>query len=210
MKKSFLVLAYLLLATFVFGIVTASAQRGRGEGKGKRQFHRQWDAKNSRFDFNYTEEEEQEALEFIKSISEERYNQIKRVKYSNDRRYGFTISMTLRKKVQIEEMKESNPEMAEVMLRETKLFTSVSLLTEKYKKEKSEDEKKKVKDRLRKLMPDWFEIRLSLKEYEIKQLEDDILNLKEELDYRKKNKDEIIEKQLNRFLESRRRRMDWD
>ncbi len=81
-------------------------------------------------------------------------------------------------------------------------------LAEKYRNTEDKKEKEKIKEQLRTILSQQFDLKEEEKNARIKRLEEEIIRLKDELVKRKKNKKEIVNRRLKELL-GESRYLEW-
>ena len=155
---------------------------------------------NDRHLIQLTPEDEAESLEYLKLSNEDLYKDLIAVKESRPEFYKRALSRVFREMHYLEGLKKEDPERYEKVLDEKKLEKSTRELAKKYKKSVDDTEKEKMKAELSSMLYKLFEYRQMNRQYEIKRLEERLESLKEDMANRLDNKDEIIERRMNKLL----------
>jgi hypothetical protein len=148
----------------------------------------------------WTEEEEKSALDFAKQIAPKRYEKMMELKSKNSFKYWKMFTGLIKKYRFLERLKEKDPENYDRRIKEIKLEEKVHELIENFKKSTNDSEKKKIKDELKNILNEIFDIRQANREADVKRIEKDLKELKDNISQRKNNKDKIIDKHLQDIL----------
>lgn len=101
---------------------------------------------------------------------------------------------------EMEEMKKRNPEEYERMMKMHKLERESMELAEKMRKAESGTDKGAIKDKLKTVLGELFDLREANRTHEVEMLEKRLKELKETMEKRKQNRDQIIERRLGELM----------
>lgn len=150
-----------------------------------------------------TPEMEQEALEFIGLVAPFRLEETKALRMFNPEEYHRRLMEVLGMKRKLDFLKRNDPDRYQLLLQETKLDQQSQNLAEQYRKAKAPEEKSRIKQELKSLLDQLFDIREKNKEAEIHHLEEDLNRLKSTMTERRKNKAQIVTARLEELLDER-------
>jgi len=180
MKKQMLLVGWLVLFC---GIAGAQPPRPLPEGQGMRK---------------WGEEKREEAIEFLSQYMEPK--RLERLRVEEPMAYKHILQHALRQKHELEILKEIDPERYKLRGKEFELEVKSRNLAEDYRTTKSENEKKEIKNELKSVLKELFDLKEKDKKFELKRLEEEIEKLKKIMAERKKHKSDIIEQHLEELL----------
>lgn len=161
------------------------------------------------FDFqNFYKLSEEDEKELLKNINESLRKELEVIKEVDMNKYFDFLRESQFKNVKIPFIVKREKE---IHKREQKIFESevrAEALAAKYKQAKAA-EKNKIKENLRKELNVLFEQKEERRQEEVKQLADELKELKKSLAIRQKNKKEIIERRLQDLLDEDQY-LDWE
>jgi len=163
------------------------------------------DMRKSRLNYNHhmirmTPEDENKTLEYLKSFDQDLYEELLSIKDSRPEFFRRTLSRIYREMHYLKRLKEEDPDRYENVLEEKKLEKTTKDLAKKYRKSEDRSEKEKIKAELNELLYKLFEYRQMNRQYEINRLEERLQLLKEDMEERVNNKEEIIENRLDKLI----------
>lgn len=161
------------------------------------------------FDFqNFYKLSEEDEKELLKNINESLRKELEVIKEVDMNKYFEFLRESQFKNIKIPFIVKREKDIHE---REQKIFESevrAEALAVKYEQAKAAD-KNKLKENLRKELNVLFEQKEERRQEEVKQLEDELKELKKSLAIRQKNKKEIIERRLQELLDEDQY-LDWE
>ena len=161
------------------------------------------------FDYqNFFKLSEEDEKELLKNINESLRKELEVIKQADASKYFEFLRESQFKNIKIPFIVKREKDIHE---REQKIFEAevrTEALAVKYEKAKS-SEKNKIKDDLRKELNVLFEHKEARRQEEVKQLEEELNELKKSLAVRQKNKNEIIARRLQELLDEDQY-LDWE
>jgi|GEM_PF-3125025 len=165
--------------------------------------------KNSSQDILYlTKEQEEKTLNYMKEMYPDRFERFIKIKELRPLIYRRGLSRAYREMRFIEELKNKDQVRYQRVLQEKKLTTKSRILAKKYKETDDEDQKNRIREELKGILSELFNIRQQVREDEIERLEKKLAELKEINRKRLANKDAIVEKKLAEML-GENKDMEW-
>lgn len=156
-----------------------------------------------------SEQEKREAMKFIREYGgSARLRRLEDFRMNAPLEYERHLKSALIKKRDMERLRKMDPKLYNKRLGIMKLERESFDLAEEYRKVENEQERRKIKEQLRTILSEQFDLKEEEKSARIKKLEDEIARLKEELAKRKKNKEEIINMRLKDLL-GESRYLEW-
>lgn len=151
-----------------------------------------------------TETEERQIVEFVKAYMPQHYDRLIDLRDTNPRRYRITLRF-LRPRVQkLQAMPEAT---RKAHLREVKLKVQIYKTTRAYRSADSDGEKLQIRQQLHDLLAEQFDIEQNIQAHRLKQLEEQLQRLKDELKHRNEHREKIITDRLEDILSGER--PDW-
>lgn len=148
-----------------------------------------------------SEQEREEAMGFIKKYGGDlRLRILEGLKWSAPLEYEHHLRRSLMKKRDLERLMETNESLYHSLLEILELERRSFDLAEKYRDTESEEEREVIKGELREILSRGFDLKQNERGERIKNLEQEITKLKNELDDRAENKDEIVKRRLESLL----------
>lgn len=146
-------------------------------------------------------EQEKEALEFIQIVAPFRLDNLKKMKQFDSREYQRRLMDVLQTKMQLDLLKQTDPDQYQSRLDEIKMDQESNRLGEEYRKAGSQQEKDKIRMNLKAVLDQLFDIREKNKQFEIQHLEEQLAKLKGTMADRKKNKEQIVQNRLEDLID---------
>jgi hypothetical protein len=150
---------------------------------------------------------EQPALNFVKELSKAKYEQIMKLKAVNEMVYKQELLHLYDEQKRLQELKEVDHERFAVMEQIMRLEAKSWELANKFKMADTAN-RESIKKELYGILAQLFDLKEADKAKEIQRIESDLKELKRTMDFRKNNKDKIIEKHLTE-LTGESPQMDW-
>jgi hypothetical protein len=147
-----------------------------------------------------TEEQLQELIAFLEEFDPERAARLKELLQDNPEGACRIAVPTYRQMQELLELKEEDPEAFQDLMKRRRLERKVWELVEKYKRTRKEQKKKEIKDELRTVLSELFDLREKDRERQIEELEEELKRLKDLLARRRKKKELIVENHLKDLL----------
>ena len=151
-------------------------------------------------------EAEEKYLEFLKENFRSEFKEMKadleQLKEDNPDAYQRKIQRGYRHMRRLQKMKEKDPERFEIHIEMMGLGMKCRKLSKEYRNAETSEEKEEIKAELTENLGELFDIRLAQGEVKVKELEEELLKLKERSAERKKNKDEIVARRLEELTGS--------
>jgi hypothetical protein len=138
------------------------------------------------------------ALAFIKELDREFYDLVtKDDKLKEEYEQDFMKHVELWLKFQ-----QSASPRAELELKHLIFSGHLELLERQYREEENKDKRKQIHDSMKKLLTRFFDVKIKIREFEIKELQAELNKLKEQLEHAKNHKAEQIDIFLMRMIAS--------
>lgn len=148
-------------------------------------------------------EAEQEALDFVQIVAPFRVEELKTLRAVNPPEFQRRITDVLLHKRKLDFVKRKDPEQYERLLREAKLDQESQGLAEEYRRAKNPEEKNRIKQELKTLLEQLFDVREQNKQGEIQHLEEELARLKSTMTERRKNKPQIVTARVEELLDEK-------
>lgn len=148
----------------------------------------------------FSPELEKKVLSQLKKVNPERADRLAEVKSKNPPKYRDTILRIAFEQEKMKILKEKNPERFQQLQRKKDLQEKTRQLVEQYRATKDSQEKKNLKNQLRTVLNDLFDLRELDRQDEIKTLTRKLDELKAVMKKRRKNKPDIVERHLKELL----------
>jgi hypothetical protein len=191
---------------------TVSAEEFEKNVKGELQFLRQYFSdytmegksaeemkkENEQRKLKLLRENMPKALAFIKELDREFYDLVtKDDKLKEEYEQDFMKHVELWLKFQ-----QSASPRAELELKQLIFSGHLELLERQYREEENKDKRKQIHDSMKKLLTRFFDVKIKIREFEIKELQAELNKLKEQLEHAKNHKAEQIDIFLMRMIAS--------
>ncbi len=148
-----------------------------------------------------TEREREEAMGFVREFWDaSRLRRLEKLRLHAPLEFERRLEKCLVRKKYMERLRKTDPKLYRKALRAMELERESFDLAEKYQNTVNEREKKKIREQLRTILSEQFDLKEKEKSARIKKLEEEITRLKDELVKREKNKKTIVEKRLKDLL----------
>lgn len=147
-----------------------------------------------------SKEVEAKAVALLNLVAPFRLADLEALKKANPQDYKQRVANYADRMRQLEELQQIDPERYKLRLDEMTLEQKSIYLGEQYRKEKSAEERARLKTELAALLDHLFDIRGKNKATEIRNLEAEIARLKEALAERQRSKKEIVRARLDELL----------
>jgi hypothetical protein len=139
------------------------------------------------------------ALAFVKELDREFYDLVtKDDKLKDEYENDFMEHVELWLKFQ-----ETASPRAELELKQLIFSGHLELLERQYHEDENKEKRKQIHDSMKKLLTRFFDVRIKLREFEIKELQAELNKLKEQVQYAKNHKTEQIDSFLMRITASK-------
>ncbi len=153
---------------------------------------------------------DREIIEFLKThdlgyMAEE----LKEVREEEPEEYGEMLEEISHHIREYRELKEHAPELADAMLKSEQLEHKSWLIAEHIGESESTEEKAQLKKELHTVLSKLFELRLLEGAYELRELEEEIQDIRASIERRKKNREKIIERRMNMMLDETDEDLHW-
>ena len=148
---------------------------------------------------NIFEKEEAEVIQFFKPIIPLKIKRIEQMKVKRPERYEKAIFNLLKKKRKLEKLRGDKPMEYQERVDEMKMENRIEESARQYRNSNDSKEKKSIMTQLHPLLEKQFEVREKGRVLQIQQMEKNLEKLKKTLEMRKKNRDKIIKKHLDKI-----------
>jgi hypothetical protein len=146
-------------------------------------------------------EQEKEALDFIQTVAPFRVEILKKMKQFDYREYQKRLLEVFQTKIQLDMLKQTDPDQYQSRLDEIKMDQESNRLGEEYRKTGSQEEKDRIRGNLKTVLNQLFDVREKNKQAEVKHLEEQLAKLKSTMADRKKNKEQIVQNRLEDLID---------
>lgn len=136
----------------------------------------------------------------IRSEEPQAVVQLLKKKKKDSARYYSDLAKLWRHYKKLDRLKDENPERYKTEMRQHQLDQKSKRLTNEYRKSKSEARKLEIRAELKTCLFELFELREQQRENKVKELQQEIENLKSMLEYRKNKKEEIVKSRMDELL----------
>jgi hypothetical protein len=147
-----------------------------------------------------TPAEEKEVLDYLRQFYPEGISELKTLKINRPQVYRRALSRAFREMRFLQDLKTRDPAKHKQMILEKQLESEGRVIAKKYRKSRDEEEKTRLKDKLRALLERSFDLRQLNRQMEIDRLEAKLQDLKEQNRRRIENKQDIVENRLNDMI----------
>lgn len=152
---------------------------------------------------------EREVIEFLKENLPQALSELRELKNEDPEDYEESIEGYGEHIQWYYEVREDDPKTAEAMLKAERLDYESWEVMEKYEDAESDAARKAIKDKVEKMLDEIFEARMMESAYEIRELEEEIAEIKAIMEKRRANKDKIIKKQLDDMIDDTDEDLEW-
>lgn len=161
-------------------------------------------------DEGYIQVTEKETLQFLKKNVPGLLEELKEVKREDgEREYKLMLQELQDMLSYYYELKEVSPETADALLRAEQLEQDTYPVAEKIAGSKDDQEKAVLEARLKGMLDEIFELRLKEYAWEIKELESELNEIRNEFERRKKNKDLILNNRMKEIMAEVDEALSW-
>jgi len=136
---------------------------------------------------------EGKVLEYVNGFEPEAADMLELVKESDERRYQFEILSRVDRALELETLKENDPDHYDLLVKERDLTKESFELARAYNEAADDAEREEAHAALRNILGELFDVRMRLKQKEVERIEKDIAKLKKQIASRRENRDKIIE-----------------
>jgi hypothetical protein len=175
--------AALLASVFFSGVCVARAQQDTGVS-------------------SYSANEERVFLDDLRNEDISYYKELMELRKKYPRIYKKVILGEIRKQRILADMRDTNPEIYKKLLKTSELEKKLNDLIRHYGETDGNERKAEIKNEVKNLLYELFDLREEKYNVELKELEDQIKVLKTKMARRKDNKDRIVNKRLENMLSS--------
>ncbi len=145
-------------------------------------------------------EMERAVLKYVRTRYPDHLEKFKRMKLADPGQYEKEIKEIWQRTEELKILQKEHPELYGLEIRQEKLEDKTHLLARTYQTAKNEKEKGEIRRQLEKVVSEQFDAREEIKEYEVKQMEAELQEVKGKLRKRKANKNKIVEQRVNQLL----------
>jgi len=145
---------------------------------------------------------ERETLEELRNDNLSYYKELMDLRKRHPQTYKKVILGEIKKLQFMTEMRESNPEVYKKLLKVTELENKVNDLAKLYSAAENNERKAELKNEIKNLLSELFELKEEKYNIELNELENQIKTLKSKISKRKENKEKIIGKRLENLMSS--------
>ncbi len=143
---------------------------------------------------------EKAVMEFVETYHPSHLKEIKHLKVADPGQYEREVVEIWGHIEELKVLRKEKPELYELEIRQEKLEDKTHGLARGYQAVKNKKEKLKIKEQLEEVVGEQFDTREAIKEYELKQMEAELDQVKEKLRQRRANKNMIVDQRLNQLL----------
>ncbi|MCC7292480.1 MAG: hypothetical protein IT449_10520 [Phycisphaerales bacterium] len=152
-------------------------------------------------DWRHMAARERRALEaFIQQNFPEVWNEVQPLQAGDNRAYNTRMEKLAVELVPIMEEQAENAPRTEILIREKQLEYRIQVLVGEFLQNKDEQRRDKLRQKLRELMSKQFDAAQERRRLDISRLEERLLSLKKLMDEKSRNRDGIIERQVEARL----------
>ncbi|MBI5288822.1 MAG: hypothetical protein HY873_07605 [Chloroflexi bacterium] len=152
-------------------------------------------------DWRHMAARERRALEaFIQQNFPEVWNEVQPLQAGDNRAYNTRMEKLAAELVPIMEEQAENAPRTEILIREKQLEYRIQELVNEFLQNKDEQRRDKIRQKLRELMSKQFDAAQERRRLDISRLEERLLSLKKLMDEKSRNRDGIIERQVEARL----------
>lgn len=151
-----------------------------------------------------TDADEDQIIKFVEQHMPQHHQRLLDLRDTNPRRYRMTLRFLWPRVQRLRAMPEAT---RKAHLREVQIKVQLYKTTRAYQTAESEGEKLQIKQDLRTLLGEQFNLEQTLQAYRLKQLQEQLKRLQEELEHRNANRQKIIDQRLEDLLSGQR--PDW-
>jgi len=153
------------------------------------------------------EKYEDKVLEHVEQCEPEAGKSLKVLKGADAQRYRLEVLARIDRVLDMEEIKEKDPEHYELLVQERNLTRRSFELARVCNKSDDSGKKDEAQAELAETLGELFDVRMKLKEKDVERIEKDIARLKEQIAARRENRNKIIELRLLEM--TRREEIAW-
>jgi type IV secretory pathway VirB4 component len=148
------------------------------------------------------EKEIEEVMAFLKNNLPELHERMERLRETNKRR--FHMMMKRRIGPRMRDLMNLPQEVRQAHIRDSQLKIKVFRVARNLQEADTTEQKNKYRKQLQKLLAEQFDVEQKVRQYRLKQLEEQLDRLKKDLEQREKDRDDIIADRLKRLATRRR------
>ncbi len=145
-------------------------------------------------------EMERAVLEYVETYHPAHIEEFKHMKLADPEQYEREVTEIWRRTEELKALKREHPGLYDLEIGQEQLEEKAYRLARAYQAAKNKTEELKIKEQLEKTVSEQFDAREKIKEYEVKQMEDELNEVKEKLSQRKTNKKMIVQQRVNQLL----------
>jgi DNA repair exonuclease SbcCD ATPase subunit len=147
------------------------------------------------------EKEIEEVMAFLKNNLPELHERMERLRETNKRRFHM---MMRRMWPRMRDLMNLPQEVRQAHIRDSQLKIKVFRAARNLQEADTTEQKNKYRKQLQKLLAEQFDVEQKVRQYRLKQLEEQLDHLKKNLEQREKDRDKIIADRLKRLANRRR------
>lgn len=152
-----------------------------------------------------TADQEDELLAFLQEHRPDRYEPMVALADENPRRYRFVMS---RMWAWYQQWKDMSPQAQEAAIAEHDLRMEAYLILRQWRREEDPAAKEQLEARLLETLNRHFDVEQSLREIQLRELEERIEEVRQELQHRQEDREAIVQEYLDRMLQYHPRQPD--
>ncbi len=164
---------------------------------------RDGDGRHSHYQLPMSEKQIDEALALLKKVRPALAQRLAQVRDESPQRVGWLIEHRFPHLRYLLELKENDPDMYELRVDDVRLSYESQDLAEQYRQAQKDNNHRQVRElrsKLEKLVESHFEVRQKIRQLELKRLEQRIEDLREQIEKRDDDRDELVEQRLGELV----------
>lgn len=140
---------------------------------------------------------ERELLEFVRIVNPQMAEKLPEIRQANPQEYKKTMEAVAEHYKNYRHLKAIRPKLAEKMISAAKLEAQAQALAEEYKKTDVSTERESLRTKVKSLLSEALDVKLTMEEARVEHLEQELQTLKTKISQRKQNRDKVIEAKLS-------------
>ena len=146
----------------------------------------------------YSEEEIQDVLDFIETNDPTTYQELMNIKEKMPGEFNIIIGEAVEHKRELDRLKRESPEEYDDVMKIMDYESRERDLSRQYREAPDANDKSRIEAELKGVIKELFDLKLKQRQRELQRLEQELKNIKDEIEKRRINKEQIIQ---NRFDE---------
>ncbi|MBD3385164.1 hypothetical protein GF407_09570 [candidate division KSB1 bacterium] len=199
MKRSII---YLLVFIFIAMTTIVNGQINIRKNRSQPQDRTRIKQRIDRLAGRLSPEQEQQALEFLNQLDPPSVKQLQELESSNPEAYKRRILLIFREMKKLQAFEDEEPELYDRKRKMTQLEVKEKRLASEYKNT-AEDEKPQILGELRSVLDELFDLRELDRRDQIAKMEQRLEKLRQTLQERAENKQQIIDHRINMLTQNR-------